>query len=172
MADPTEEYHRYLRALPEGNHFIEVTFRNIRTGESYPPKPAGKVYALTPAIYEWLSERHPFKVAIEDESGTPEKALACLLEIATRDGVKPRPRPKHNPHHAPVYYQLQTAYLFGERGDKLAKTKTILIQDYLVGKYGTEVKGGGAWTRERQNLDRTLTRRLNSDFPERHFPRK
>lgn len=164
-ANLAKEYHRYLRALPGGNHFIEVTFRNIRTGESYPPKPHGKIFGLTPGTYEWLSERHPFKAAIEDESGTPEKALACLLEIALSDGVKPRARPNRNRKHEPVCIKLVTARLFGQQGDELAETKKNLVRDYMEKKYPGK-KGGPAWTKERQNLSRTLTRRLKSEFPE------
>ena len=164
LADPTKEHHRYLRALPEGNHFIEVTFRNIRTGESFPPGPHGKMYMLTTKDYKWISERHPLP-------DTPEQALACYLEMALAGGVKPRSRPKHNPDHEPVYAKYQRAFLFGEQEDKLAKTKTELIQDYLEKRYPGK-RGGPVWTRARQNLSRTLDRRLKSDFPEEEFPRQ
>ena len=152
--DPTKEWHRYLRALPAGNHFIEVTFRNIRTGES-----SGRMYALTPGLYETIRERHPLV-------RTPEEALTLFLGYAMDGRVSPRPGPNHNPDYEPVYDKYRTVYLLGQRGDELAKTKTKLIQDYLVGKFGAGKKGGKTWTKERQELDRTLRRRLKAEFPD------
>ncbi len=123
-ADPTKEYHRYLRALPEGNHFIEVTFRNIRTGESYPPKPHGRVFPLTPDKYEWLSERHPLP-------DTPEEALACLLQIALEGKVTPQPHTRRRQDYVAVFNKYHNAFFRREeRGAKLARTKKKLIQDW------------------------------------------
>ena len=154
MADPTKEYHRYLRALPEGNHFIEVTFHNIRTGKS-----SRQMYGLTPKLYETIRKRHP-------SARTPEAALALFLGYAMDGRVSPRPGPNHNPDHEPVYDKYQTAYLLGQPRDELAKTMKELIQDYLEDKFGADKKGGKEWTRERQEVNRTLRRRLKAEFPD------
>lgn len=162
LADPTKEHHRYLRALPEGSHFIEVTFRNIRTGESYPPKPHGQVFKLTPERYRWISERHPLP-------DTPEQALACLLQIALEGKVTPRPHPRRHPDYVAVFNKYHNAFFHREeRGATLARTKKKLIQAYLKKHYSSP---SDARTKDRKNLGRALDRWLEEAFPKRDFPR-
>ena len=144
-----------LRELPEGNHFIEVTFRNVRTGASYP-----HVYVLHPELYKWIGGRHP-------QPDTPEQALACLLEMAIAGGVRPRSR-QYKEEYQPVYARLQKAFLLGERGDKLRETRAKLVQAYLARHYGSP-KADRVWEKARKNLDRALRKRLKTEF-EADFP--